>query len=464
MINSLRFLALILVVGLLAIPTPATSQDSGPVYIVQAGDTLSAIARRFGVSQEALITANAIADPARLFPGDTLVLPGFPGIDGELALRTLELGETLTSISRFYGVGTRDLARLNRMLRPDTVYAGQALIVPVREAAVDQHQGSLSRLTLRGETPLELAAQAGIAAWEPTLEQDGRDRYWRLPGTLFPEKGETGTKALPSLIRLISLSPSPLVQGKTAIIQVGLPQGYTLSGSLGDASLTYFPHVEGHWVALQGIHALADPGLLDLRIVVNSGNTTEPVYAFSQRVLIREGDYGFQYLNGVPPETVDPANTEPENNLVEELLAPKTESKLWQGTFDYPSRYYTEEFISFFGTRRNYNNGALLFYHTGLDFYGQNVPIYAPADGVVVYADFLTIRGNVTYLDHGWGVYSGYLHQGEILVAEGEYVERGEVIGLVGATGRVTGPHLHWEIWVGGIPVEPLDWVRLEMP
>jgi len=76
----------------------------------------------------------------------------------------------------------------------------------------------------------------------------------------------------------------------------------------------------------------------------------------------------------------------------------------------------------------------------------------------------LTVRGNATYIDHGWGVYSGYLHQAEIYVSEGEWVERGQVIGKVGSTGRVTGPHLHWEIWVGGVPVEPLSWVLVGYP
>ena len=74
------------------------------------------------------------------------------------------------------------------------------------------------------------------------------------------------------------------------------------------------------------------------------------------------------------------------------------------------------------------------------------------------------MRGNVTYIDHGWGVYSGYFHQSEFLVSEGDYVETGQVIGLVGNTGRSTGAHLHWEIWVGGVPVDPLDWIAREYP
>jgi len=464
MTKGLRYLSLILALSLLAIPLPALGQDSGPVYIIQSGDTLSAIARRFGISQEALITANAIADPARLFPGQALVLPGFPGIEGELALRRLELGETLPSLSYFYSVSTQDLARLNRMVRPDAVYAGQTMIVPVQDDADDRPTWALSRLILPGETRLDLAAQAGISPWELSIEEQSPVRYWRLPGTLSPEVGEAASRAFPSLIRDLSLLPLPLEQGKTAVIKVGLEEGYRLSGSLGNSLLTFFPDQVGRWVGLQGIHALQEPGLLEFRLEVFHGDGSEPVYGFNQRVLVNEGDYGFQYLNGVPPETVDPAITGPEDELVRSLLASKTEVKMWEGPFDLPSRYYTEEFISFFGTRRNYNSGALLYYHTGLDFYGQNVPIYAPADGVVVFADFLTIRGNVTYIDHGWGVYSGYLHQNEISVSVGDQIQRGQVIGQVGSTGRVTGPHLHWEIWVGGVPVEPLDWVEQTIP
>ncbi len=81
-----------------------------------------------------------------------------------------------------------------------------------------------------------------------------------------------------------------------------------------------------------------------------------------------------------------------------------------------------------------------------------------------MFAGPLTVRGSTTYIDHGWGVYSGYLHQNEIYVEVGEFVEAGQEIGQVGATGRVTGPHLHWEIWVGGVPVEPITWIERSFP
>ncbi len=155
----------------------------------------------------------------------------------------------------------------------------------------------------------------------------------------------------------------------------------------------------------------------------------------------------------------------PEQEIVEALLAPATPDRMWTGLFQLPSDYYTEEFISVFGTRRNYNLGALYYYHTGVDLYGHTgVEIMASAPGVVVFAGPLAIRGNATYIDHGWGVYSGYFHQSEILVSEGETVEAGQIIGLIGSTGRSTGAHLHWEIWVGGVPVDPLDWNERSYP
>ncbi|UCD42463.1 MAG: M23 family metallopeptidase, partial [Chloroflexota bacterium] len=64
----------------------------------------------------------------------------------------------------------------------------------------------------------------------------------------------------------------------------------------------------------------------------------------------------------------------------------------------------------------------------------------------------------------GYGIYSGYLHQEEILVEEGDQVETGQVIGIVGETGRVNGPHLHFEIWAGGVQVDPLDWLERSFP
>jgi murein DD-endopeptidase MepM/ murein hydrolase activator NlpD len=149
------------------------------------------------------------------------------------------------------------------------------------------------------------------------------------------------------------------------------------------------------------------------------------------------------------------------------MTAPATPDKLWQGMFQLPVdiQYCVR---SRFGTRRSYNNGALFTFHSGLDFgvcsQAHPLDIYAPADGVVIFTGLKTVRGNVTIIDHGWGIYSGIFHQSEILVAVGDHVTAGQLIGKIGATGRVTGPHLHWDLWVNGIQVDPVTWLNQEFP
>ncbi len=86
-------------------------------------------------------------------------------------------------------------------------------------------------------------------------------------------------------------------------------------------------------------------------------------------------------------------------------------------------------------------------------------PINAPAAGQVVLADTLHIRGITTVIDHGWGVYSLFAHQTESYVHVGEFVSAGQAVGTIGNSGRATGAHLHWEIWVSGVPVDPMQWV-----
>jgi murein DD-endopeptidase MepM/ murein hydrolase activator NlpD len=82
----------------------------------------------------------------------------------------------------------------------------------------------------------------------------------------------------------------------------------------------------------------------------------------------------------------------------------------------------------------------------------------------VVFSEKLTVRGNATIIDHGQGIYSGFWHQEESYVSVGDLVVAGQLIGKIGGTGRVTGPHLHWEIWVNGIQVDPLDWLDTLIP
>jgi murein DD-endopeptidase MepM/ murein hydrolase activator NlpD len=115
-----------------------------------------------------------------------------------------------------------------------------------------------------------------------------------------------------------------------------------------------------------------------------------------------------------------------------------------------------------FGGDRTYNGGMLRAHHTGMDFRRtEGEPVYATAAGRVATAELFDVRGNVVIIDHGYGVFSQYAHLSQFFVALGEYVEGGQLLGMAGKTGRTNGPHLHFEVIVKGITVDPLRWLSL---
>ena len=218
---------------------------------------------------------------------------------------------------------------------------------------------------------------------------------------------------------------------------------------------------DGFYYGLQGLNALLEPGMYPVHVegVLKDGT---PFY-FSQWIPVLEREYIFEYIN-VAPELIDPETTAREIEFVSPFLAPITPEKRWQGAFLPPSPF-ADCINSSFGNRRSYNGSAFTYFHGGVDYCGgTGVQITAPAPGTVIFAGPLEIRGNFTIIDHGWGVYTTYMHQDEILVEAGESVETGQLIGYVGNTGRSTGPHLHWEVWVNGVNVNPLDWVENPYP
>ncbi len=116
---------------------------------------------------------------------------------------------------------------------------------------------------------------------------------------------------------------------------------------------------------------------------------------------------------------------------------------------------------SVFGNKRIFN-GSLKSYHSGTDFRAKTgTPITAANRGRVVLAKNRFFAGNSIIIDHGNGIYSGYYHLSKFKVKVGDMVEQGQVLGLAGATGRVTGPHLHFTFHVSGVCVDPLDFIEV---
>jgi murein DD-endopeptidase MepM/ murein hydrolase activator NlpD len=445
-------------------PALAAAQTEGPIYVVEAGDTLWGIALKFGLDAAQLAEANGMALNEGLAVGRELVIPGFQGVSGVLATRSMEFGETLQSLSLRHGLTVPSLVRLNRVVNPERLFVGQDVVFTQGQGDGLLVPESASRQVSVGETDIELSMRTGLSAWALRTINDRTTRMWGVAGEILsvPAPGRP-TTALPLDVEGVSIDPLPARQGHTSEVEVRMPGDSAPTGSLGPWALGFMALEPGRWVALQGVHAMAEPGMVDLHLSFGQGSGPL-AKEFTQPVYLASGGYGFDPILTVPEETIDPATTQPEDEQVAALVAPVTPERLWDGPFLYPGAY-TESFPSRFGSRRNYNGTGYDYYHAGLDFYGATgTPITAPARGRVVFAGPLTVRGNTTILDHGWGIYTAYLHQSEIMVSTGDIVEPGQTIGLVGATGRVTGPHLHWEVWVGGVPVDPQEWVETTYP
>jgi len=163
---------------------------------------------------------------------------------------------------------------------------------------------------------------------------------------------------------------------------------------------------------------------------------------------------------GKPMDAATSARVEEENQRAMAVgRQSQSEPPKWSAPFERPR---DSEISSGFGTGRTFN-GQVASRHLGVDFRGAlGAPIRAANAGVVALVDNFFLGGNVVYIDHGGGLTTGYLHLSKTLVNVGDTVARGQVIGLVGATGRVTGPHLHWSARYGALTVNPLDLLTLE--
>jgi len=455
-------LILFLLLAVSAIPAAAQEPSpAGPIYIVQAGDSLWDIAARFGVTIDELLAANSLNLDSLIFERQQLVIPGLEGVQGILTTQNVAFGETLASLSQHYQVSEDILARLNHITSPYEIYAGMSLVVPQAEDL--QEPGP--RLSLAaGQSLLELAVLNNTDPWSLAFTNAMTNTNFALPGEVLRGMGpaDTGPGALPGVVTAVELTD--FIQGGTSLIRVDGSDGLRLSGSVMDHPLNFFRMDEGNYVALQGVHAMTEPGTYPLTIQGSLADGT--TFGFTQLIRVRADDFLYDVPLYVPPETLDPAITVPENELWNSLIVTATEQRLWDGAFSVPVDVaYAECWPSQFGSRRSYNDSGYIYFHTGLDYCGQvGFSIYAPAPGIVVYTGEMVVRGNATVIDHGWGVYTTYMHQSEILVEVGEHVETGQLIGLVGNSGRVIGPHLHFEVWVGGVTVNPLDWLAQSYP
>jgi murein DD-endopeptidase MepM/ murein hydrolase activator NlpD len=395
--------------------TDGQRQSAGDViYAVQPGDTLISIALRYNLNLADIILANDLLTPQLIFPGQRLILPGAalpasPLLPFPTQNHLVQPGETIFGIASRYNVSIAELIQFNHLVNADALYVGQLLQIP--------------------NSPQPRPA---------------------LPVELFAA---------------VDLSEPVIIQGRTLIVKVSLNETAGLSGDFVGQPIFFYEYSPRQFLGLVAIHALLEPKSypLNLRATLPDGRQMNNV----EYVNIIEGPYGSEsiWLDNNRTQLLDGELIALEHEKLMNLWGQISPRPRWEGPFWYPVALDKLRFTSYFGTRRYYNDSAELSFHGGTDFGGEvGLPIYAPAEGTVVLAERLTVRGNAVLIDHGLGLYSGYWHQSQLTVAVGQEVRRGDLIGYVGDTGLVTGPHLHWEMRLNGIAINPLQWVRESVP
>lgn len=474
--GAVRWLALI--VALLATGYPpvfaqdgitATPAGMTTVHIVQRDENLFRIALRYGTTVDAIAEANGLADIRVISVGQRLLIPtAQPGAASPPNAHTIAPGDTLSALVARYQTTAEALASANNLCNPSLLYIGQRLIVPQSAGSPSQLAGAAPNavhVVRPGQNIFRLAIQYGTTV---NALISANELHW--PAPLFfgqtlriPGVGSSDRAAdLPYPLLDAQFHPLPVQQGKTLGISLVTDGGAQISGTFMDRPLRFATHDAAQHEAVFGVEATAPPDIYPLALTIEaaSGQRTE----VTLRVQVESGGYQIEQilLTDEQNSLLDPAVTAAEDATIAQVTGGYTAQRYFDGLMGLPS---AGAITSQFGTRRSYNHGALSSFHAGADFgAGPGAPIVAPAGGVVALTDTLPVRGNATIIDHGWGVYSGFWHQSEISVQVGDVVTAGQVIGRVGSTGRSTGPHLHWELWVSGAQVDPLQWVQERFP
>jgi len=263
-------------------------------------------------------------------------------------------------------------------------------------------------------------------------------------------------------LRVVWHPSRPRIGSVAWIYVTRIPDGAVVEGSVAGRPLAFFPYAEGR-AALVGLDLEQKPGRLPWTVAVLDA-LGDPHVARGQ-IDVRGREFPVQRLT-LPEKMVDlDAETERragrEAERLRTLYRTITGERLWRGSFTHPLGARSPG--TNFGSRRIIN-GQPRMPHGGADYAApQGTPVVAANAGRVALVAEFFFPGRLVALDHGLGLYTLYFHLDRTSVAEGERVERGQVIGAVGSTGRATGPHLHFAAQVGPARVDPATLLALRV-
>lgn len=475
-----RMLLALLMLGFLfaqSVPLALAQEDEGTgspvtVHVVQRGENLFRIALNYGLTTEEVARVNGISNPASIQVGQRLIIPVEPQVEPEPAVQThiVQAGESLGSIATFYNISADELAQLNGIANPNALYVGQELMLTpdakVLEEVPVSDEVEVKHIIQAGDTLFRLSLQYGITLDELLAANEisnaelvfvGQEIV--IPGVQPPQLALD----LPDVVTDFDITPQILVEGQTGRVRLTTTEPAEIAGVfLGNDLQVISYNEDSSHIIFVPIPIFTEPNIhpMELSLSANSGISTNIIV----NIQIITGAYSSQTIT-LPDDKVpllNPGVEENENQILSNLMSRFNPERYFEGPMGLPAAAVMN---SPFGTRRSYNGSPFDRYHNGADFAGgPGTPVLAAAPGRVVMVDTLHIRGRSVIIDHGWGIYTNYAHMNETLVGVGDFVTTGQTIGTVGNTGRATGAHLHWELWVNGVPVDPMQWVRQSFP
>lgn len=244
--------------------------------------------------------------------------------------------------------------------------------------------------------------------------------------------------------------PRTIRQG--SVLRIRVP-GSAATAGMKDRTIRLFPQTDGASFGLMPVPVDQNPGDYRVELFNNVG-------AAVATASIQIVDAHFPRQNVVIGQSLAELKPSPEETeAVTAFRNAVSEVRYWSEPFALPVRGCM---TSPFGVRRYMNGKPTGSFHGGLDQRSPaGTPVHAVDGGVVKIVRQWNLHGGTVGIDHGQGLESIYLHLSKLAATEGATVKKGDVVGFVGSTGRSTAPHLHWSLYANGVPVNPLDWVRV---
>lgn len=328
---------------------------------------------------------------------------------------------------------------------------GSLINIPVQSSNPKEKSGRLMNTNTGGL--LQLAVLERRNPWEISLinelEHPYRPTLFKL---IYLPQEELVPRELPYGFRTLDVSQVTGNPGQGLALRAVTETQEAISVTLSSEPFVTASN-DGFFLGLIGLGGFFPPGLHELTVVIKGYPRWTQLWRFEPR------QWTFEQITLTgSAAAIDAESIRLERERLFTIWSQMTPEPLWNANFQNPINQFLD-YSSAYGARRSYNGGPYNSYHEGVDFSAYaGTPVFAPADGKIVLAEQLFVRGGAVIIDHGLGVFTGLYHLSEVIGQPGQTIKEGDIVGRVGTTGLSTGNHLHWDLLVAGQWIDAAIW------